>query len=264
MEHYIIVTEGSQDVSVIHNLLLLNNFEEIQNTKDLSEYSKIFEKLLPKKFPFINEKFLVFNIIPSFYKSNNKIILLINPRGEKGILKRIDEYISSLELNELEFIKKIIVFLDADNHSKEDKINIFLDPNREIKKCDINIFLENPNKIVVIPDEMIIDFSIFVLPEDNSCGTLEKVLIETIQIVNSDLHTKVKNFFTDKKIEFLDDVSETKALISCVGAILVPKGYSTAANIKHDNIKWISSETLQTNCLNKINNFLINELNLSS
>lgn len=263
MEHYFILTEGSQDVSVVHNLLLINGFKEIINMTELNEKSKVFSKLIPKKFPFISEKFIVFNIIPSFYIKENKIILLINPRGEKGILKRIDEYLESLELIEIENIKKTLVFLDADDKNREEKINIFLDPENEIKNCEMKIEKTSEKNIEIIVQNLInIKLSIFVLPTNKDCGTLEDIILEGVKVVDSGLYGIVDSFFNVEEFKFRNDADRSKALISCIGGILLPKGYSTAVNIRDKKIKWISEKTITLGCIETINSFLKTEIGI--
>lgn len=264
MKHYIIVTEGSQDVSVINNLLIINGFSYIKDSIELSKYSKIFQKLLPKSFPFIKESFVVWNVIPNFYIKDDKIVLLINPRGEGSILKRIDDYFKILTLTEIDnHIEKVLLFLDADDNNREGKINKFFDPQKKsFKSYAMKIKRENDEIKLIISDALEIDTSVFVLPENDECGTLEGVIVEAIQCVDNQLYTKVDKFFKNESISFTKDAEKHKALISCIGGILVPKGYSTAANIKEDAIKWISDDTLHLSCLNKINGYLKMELEL--
>lgn len=265
MNHYIILTEGNQDVSVISKLLEINSYKEIKTTTELEKISPIFFKLLPNSFPFYNNKFKVWNIIPQFYKKEENVVLIITPEGQDNILNRIKDYFNELELEEIEKLNKILIVLDADECSTpQEKIDSFYREFEDIKILKnnyINMELRKIFKIGDIEESINIPLSIYVLPNNRLCGTLEDLLVETIKFNNEELYSAFENFLEVNHIKFAKEADRQKALISCVGGVLVPKGYSTAMNIKDKKVEWISKKSLDLPCLKTFNDFFQKEIN---
>lgn len=261
MDNYIFIVEGAHDVALLGSVLKLLKFKNIKNINQLGE---VFKNLIPTSFPFDEESLNIFNIVPSFYKKDNKFVCIINANGETNLIPKLDSSLDKIGLNNCKYLTKVIIFCDADTEYRETKIQGLInnsfsedDEFRFKKEClkEDRILLEDFN--IEIP------FSFYVFPDNENTGRIEEILIEVIEREDKELLEKTDEFLDsipDKyKDKWRDENSQLdKTRISCVGNVKKPAA-SMGAIIEKS--KWIKKDTVE-NCkyLNGIYMYLKNEL----
>ena len=116
MDNYIFIVEGAHDVALLGSILKLLKFKNVRNISKLNE---VFKNLIPTSFPFDEESLNIFNVVPSFYKNNNKCICIINANGEMNLIEKIDSSLDKIGLNNCKYLTKVIIFCDADTEDRE-------------------------------------------------------------------------------------------------------------------------------------------------
>ncbi|MGL5616301.1 MAG: hypothetical protein ACRDD2_08745 [Sarcina sp.] len=85
MKRFLVIVEGAHDIAFLGKLLKTLDYKEIRNIKDID---LLLQKLIPKNFPFVDDKLSIFNFVPFFYKKEDKQIVILNANGEQNILKK--------------------------------------------------------------------------------------------------------------------------------------------------------------------------------
>lgn len=263
MDNYIFIVEGAHDVALVGSILKLLKFKNVRNINNLNE---VFKNLIPTSFPFDEESLNIFNVVPCFYKNNNKCICIINANGEMNLIEKIDSSLDKIGLNNCKYLTKVIIFCDADTENREAKIEGLIDKSFD-EDNEFRFEKENliQKRILLEGFNIKIPFDFYVFPDNENPGRIEEVLLEIIKREDKELLEKTDKFLNSipdqYKSKWSDENSQLdKTRISCVGNIKKPAA-SMGAIIEKS--KWIKKDTVD-NCvyLNGIYMYLKNELEL--
>jgi len=240
MRNYLIVCEGPHDSATIGKVLKTLKFSQI---KTISGISECWKKILPTKYPFNEDRLDRVSPVPDFYiNSDNSISVAIkSTEGDSKLIEELDLILISLERKELEQIKGVSIFLDADDKNANTRIeNLYklID-----KDSDITFKAESFKNKVGNINGVNMKTNIFVFPNNEGMGTLEDLLIEIGQKEYSDLIEKAINLVEsipkEYELKLLKGSKKKKSIIGIVSNILKP-GKANQITIADD--KWITLE----------------------
>lgn len=248
MNNLLIVVEGNHDIAYLHKILQLVGYSVIKNVNDLNSFSRNY---LPSKFPFRGDSLNIFNHVPYYFRNGDNQIVILNADGETNILQKLDDALSG-DLDTTILISNILIIADGDLNNKDEKKSKIIDIDFEEKDFEFlsKDHLENEEAFVDIRGHSI-TIELFVLPNNSDKGRLEDVILEGIENKNPDLlelteemlgkiDAKYKSNWDDRNSKF------EKAKIGIVGNILIPSASNTTL-ISSNRIKWISTDSIQTN-----------------
>lgn len=247
MSHYLFIVEGAHDVALLSSVLKVLDFKGVKNYKDIN---KPFDKLIIDKLPIEKNSLEVCHNLPSFFYKDNKSLCIIPANGETKLIKTLDNTISKFRMDELDYIKRVVIFCDGDLKPRENKIKDLIKWSFS-KKNNIEITkrgLENGYISLNNVDFIKIPVNFFVMPNNKDCGRLEQILLEAIERVDKGLLEEV-DLFLDKipqqyKKRWSDENSRCdKTRIACAGNVKSP---GSSMSVLINSGKWINSETVES------------------
>lgn len=256
----VFIVEGYHDVAIITKILKINGYKEVKKTSQLSE---IFCKMLPNKFPFIEKRLNIFNVIPMFMKKGDTQIVIKNAVGETNLFLKLDMMLNGLEMAEISGIDKIVIFADGDTKDREAKLNSIFSMDFErngfefVKKDDVSY----PNPHINVLGKFKINLDYFIFPNNESSGRLENVVIDAISKADVNLLNEAKRYVEkiDKKYKNSwneDNSKMEKALIGVAGNAII-QGCSNTTVLYSDDVDWISATSIsKVDSLKKLNDYL--------
>ena len=259
-KHYYFIVEGAHDVASIGKLLKYLGMKEKRKKDEIAEVWS--DNLIPEKFPFEANKLDRITPIPSFYESSEVSVAIHVAGGESKIVSSLDLTISNLRIKDLKKIDGIAVFCDADNINADEKRQLLVEQISSEEDICFNetFFNDKTGKIRGVE----ISSGIYVFPDNNQKGTLEKLLIECARIEYGNLLSKSQEYIDKIDLNYKNKWSgadESKVLIGSITNILKP-GKSNQVSI-HDN-NWISETTIEnSDSLNKLYNFILKFIDMN-
>lgn len=248
MNNLLIIVEGNHDIAYLHKILELVGYTVVRNVNHLNNFSRNY---LPSKFPFRGDSLNIFNHVPYYFQNGEKQIVILNADGETNILQKLDDALSR-DLDTTRLITNILIIADGDLDNKDEKKKKILDVDFEEKDFEFlnKTHLEQKEAIVNIHGYNI-SIELFVLPNNLNKGRLEDVILEGIKNKNPDLLE-----LTEEMLGKIDEKYKSnwnyrnskleKAKIGIVGNVLIPSASNTTL-ISNNRIKWISTDSIQTN-----------------
>lgn len=260
----IFIVEGYHDVAIITKLLKINGYEEVRRINKLSQ---TFSKLLPNKFPFIENRLNIFNVIPMFMRKVDTHVVIINAVGETNLFSKLDMVFNRLEIDEISEISRIVIFADGDTKDREEKLNSILSIDFEDKGFEFIVKddVSYPNPHINFFGKFKINLDYFIFPNNDSAGRLENVVIDAINESDGQLLDEVKAYVEniDEKYKTSWNVGNSKkekALIGVAGNAIIP-GSSNTTVLYSDDVDWISISTIsKVDSLKKVNDYLLEVL----
>jgi len=230
-----VVVEGPHDVEFVARVLKVYGFQRVLNFSDLDDY---WTRLVPTSFP-PNGDLLKRVPVPLFVQNDTYSIAIHSAMGIDRIVERIEESIVLIDRSEL---TSIAVVLDSD--LKVDPSTRYTALREKIRPLGVNL-PEQPGEIAV--NEL--RAGVFVLPDNNSMGTLEDVLLDCASVVYPSLLNGAEAFvagvdlqgdeFVQKDREdFGKPAGRKKAIISCISGILRP---GKAIQVSIQDNRWLDT-----------------------
>jgi hypothetical protein len=244
-----LLTEGAQDITFLIKLLKYNGIKRIEQR---SEVDIFWDELIPKTFPYkgeLNKQVPV----PKFLEGNGLSIALQGAIGDTRLVETIQEDLSIISLKKLMGVGLI---LDADNREPQerfDKIKI------EIEKLQLGLDMAS-NPGIVTQSE--VKIGIFVLPDNQSKGTLENILIECGEYNYQQLIDLSRDYISridESKLksgdlrEIRKPTGKNKAIIGGVSNILKP-GRTLQVSLQDND--WIDDRTVDLDKIKLVRKFL--------
>lgn len=161
MKRSLVVTEGPQDIALLHRILRLHGAEHVKLATQLDPFWK---PLVPTTFPHRGD--LTRRMpVPSFYSWDSRSVALIAAEGDSGLAAMAGDSLVALR----GVVDGVGVLLDAD--SKQPAAQRFADLRDELAKR--SLFLGEIGRAGVASPNA----GAFVLPDCTRRGTLEDVVL---------------------------------------------------------------------------------------
>ncbi|MCK6508684.1 hypothetical protein L6R29_01805 [Myxococcota bacterium] len=242
------IVEGPHDQEFVGRLLKieLGKMQRIRQEEDLDARWKV---LIPRTFPHDGD-LLKRMPVPTFFQNQEWSIAIQNAIGDTKLAAALADDLTSLDAPP-EFVG---VFLDADKDAPQNRFNAL---QRELTQRGFTLptlqasgqvckqaHYEDENQT-----QAKLRLGIFVLPDNQSIGTLENILLECAANNYPTLHQAAQAYVQNIDLSGLnsDDLQDIrkptgrlKATVSCVSNILRP-GKSVQVSIQ-DN-RWIDKQT---------------------
>ncbi len=254
-----LVVEGSHDVEFVCRLLLPFKLKRVQKFDELDPY---FAGLVPRSFPPDND--LLKRVpVPLFLQSPTHTIAIHSAIGDSRLVRTIEENANQIKFGDLTGIG---IILDSDQ-----EIPAIVRYN-SIKKEMSDSGYELPKNPGTVSGESP-KIGAFVLPDNQSPGNLEDILISCAQnafpnlLASAQVHVEnARNdtSFVDVKREDLSKrPTFNKAVVGAIATTLRP-GRGVAPSIQ-DNI-WLKDDSLRLPIVKAVQDFVADlfELNVQS
>lgn len=253
MKNYLIIVEGAHDIAIMERLLHLNGVN--QSIRSQAELPSVWERTIPKKYPFYKNTLDRITPVPSFVKNQDISVAIKNANSDTEIMPALQQLTKIMSHKEKEQLDGIMLLFDADEKTAAEKRKKVLDTYTE--KEDLKIRQGQENAIILDVEIKQIPIYIFVFPDNERSGNLEHLLLETAETAYPDLLRLAKDY-VNKAEEFekilQKEQNRNKTLVGCIANVMKP-GKANQVSI-HDN-DWISEETLRAcHMLGKLNRAL--------
>jgi len=245
-----LIVEGQHDIAFVARLLRAFDIKQV-NKKSLLD--PFWDVLIPKTFP-VQDDLLKRVPVPAFFENATHSIAVHSAQGITRLAETLDE---TLSLINRERFASYGFLLDADQQQ---------DPNErfdalitELKSHQVNVPTSLHLGEVAGGNPL---FGVFILPDNQSQGTLEDVLLQTAQINYAHLSSAAQAYIQainesqlthDDLDEFKKPAGRKKAHISSMASILKPG--KAIQNSIQDN-RWLDGEALNLPIVKSISTFL--------
>jgi hypothetical protein len=246
MNYSLIIVEGYTDAEVLGRILISNKFKLLTSKKEIDEK---WISLIPTQFP-VGDNLLERVNVPFFYiKDESSIAIKIGGGIEN--MPKVYKTIRDVSFNNFRGINNVFIVIDADNNDET-----------PLRKRYVEM-LDFPSIGKGVTKNGGVNYGLFIIPNNNDIGTIEKYLIQCGEIKYRDLidKTKVlldsidKSKLNPKDIEeYQKPFGREKALVGIVANVLKP-GKSIGASI-HDN-RWIEEDSIKSTEIQELEKYII-------
>jgi hypothetical protein len=254
-----LLTEGAQDITFLIKLLKYDGMKQIEKRSNVDRF---WDDLIPTTFPH-NDELNRQVPVPKFLEGNGISIALQGAVGDTRLVNTIQE---DLALITQEQLFGIGIILDADNIEPQERFDKI---KTELEKLQLGLDIAIQPGIVTQSKNK---FGIFVLPDNQSKGTLESILIECGEHNYEHLMELSREYISkidESKLRSSDlkelrkPAGKNKALIGGVSNILKP-GRTLQVSLQDND--WIDRATLDLAKIKLMREFLadIIDINLRS
>lgn len=244
-----LVVEGPHDVEFAYRLLSPFGLDRVHRESELDSF---FEPLIPRTFPYDGE--LQKRVpVPLFLRSDTHAIAIHSAVGDSRLVETIQENSLMIDYAELTGVG---IILDTDREVSA------LKRYEAVKTKMTNLGFHLPEDPGMIADSSP-KYGAFVLPDNESQGNLEDLLIECAQSAFPDLLSSARQHvtnarddasFQDPKREDLRKPAEFgKAVVGAIATTLRP-GRAVQTSIQ-DNI-WLRGDNLELPKVKAVQDFL--------
>jgi hypothetical protein len=232
-----LLTEGAQDIAFLIKLLKYQGIKQIEKR---SKVDSFWDELIPKTFPY-NDELNRQVPVPKFLEGDGLSIALQGAVGDTRLVNTIQE---DLALIPQEQLFGIGIILDADNREPQERFDKI---KTELEKLQLGLYIASHPGIVTHSK---VKFGIFVLPDNQSKGTLENILIECGERNYQQLIELSREYISkidESKLKSSDlreirkPAGKNKAIIGGVSNILKP-GRTLQVSLQDND--WIDSRTV--------------------
>jgi hypothetical protein len=251
-----LLTEGAQDIAFLIKLLKYQGIKQIEKR---SKVDPFWDELIPKTFPY-NDELNRQVPVPKFLEGDGLSLALQSAVGDTRLVNTIQE---DLALIPQEQLFGLGIILDADNREPQerfDKIKI------ELEKLPLGLNIASSPGVVTQSE---VKFGIFVLPDNQSKGTLENILIECGDHNYQQLIELSREYISkidESKLKSSDlreirkPAGKNKAIIGGVSNILKP-GRTLQVSLQDND--WIDSRTVNLAKIKLVREFLCQILDIT-
>lgn len=257
MRYAYLVVEGPQDVEFVARLLKPHGFEHIQREEQLDAY---WHSLIPRTYPHKGELNRPVPM-PKFFASAAASVAVHSAGSDSQIVPTIQE---TLAMRFPAPLSALGAILDAD--SKKTPLERFKEVQSKLAKLGL-AFPEQPGLVSTASPRS----GLFVLPDNQSAGTLEDLLLECANVHYAGLLQEARTFVAriqpDDPVFTREDMKELrkpagiqKATVASVVSVLKP-GRNLQVSLQ-DN-RWLEGDALKLPRVARVQQFLQELLSLS-
>lgn len=255
-----LVVEGSHDVEFVYRLLSPFGMKRIRFKTYSEKYPKeepleaFFHKLIPTSYPLEDGDIQKRMPIPLFLQSKTHAIAIHSAGGDSRLVELIQETNWELPITAMVGVG---ILLDSDKQISANRR--YDDIKQELVKKSPQFELhDEPGRVLKGKPNL----GAFVLPDNETAGTLEDLLLESAERIYPCLLKMAKNYVSDAKqnaglknseIEELKNAGENKAVIGAMANIMKP-GKSVQVSIQDNN--WLKGESLKIERIKAVQDFL--------
>jgi hypothetical protein len=246
-----LVVEGPHDVEFVARILKPYGFNRIKLKSNLDPF---WDDLVPDRFPPDGEDLLKRVPVPTFLTNATHSVAIDSARGDTRIAQTVQESLAYVKPDQLVGVGLI---LDAD--AQVTPADQFLSIKARVTSLGMSLQLpDNPGEVRQGSPKA----GVFVLPDNQSQGTLEDILLECAGIAYPSLLAGAGTFvqgvdldaLTRKdKEEFRKPAGETKATVSSISSILKP---GKAIQVSIQDNRWLKDDALNLPRVKAVQTFL--------
>jgi hypothetical protein len=232
-----LLTEGAQDIAFLIKLLKYQGIKQIEKR---SKVDPFWDELIPKTFPY-NDELNRQIPVPKFLESDSISIAIQSAVGDTRLVDTIQE---DLALIPQEQLLGIGIILDADNREPQERFDKI---KAEIENIHLGLDISSSPGIVT---QSQVRFGIFILPDNQSKGTLENILIECGENNYQQLIELSREYISkidESQLksgdlrEIRKPAGKNKAIVGGVSNVLKP-GRTLQVSLQDND--WIDSKTI--------------------
>ena len=251
-----LATEGPHDVEFIARLLRLHGLKRITEEKRLDAYWK---PLIPRSFPHGGDLHKRVPV-PSFFASGTVSVAVHAAGGDSRIAEAIEETLALLPSRTLDAIGAL---LDAD--TQQTAAQRFLALQERLLALKLPLPGKPGSASQVSPR-----CGVFILPDNQSQGTLEDVLLECAAQTYPALLSEAQGlvgrivpggpeYQPEDMKDFLKPAGRNKAAVACMAGVLRP---GKAVQVSIQDNRWLTGQALKLPRVVGVHDFLVSLLQL--
>ncbi|MDA1782483.1 hypothetical protein AVT_11165 [Bacillus tropicus] len=253
MKYVYFVVEGPHDAAAIGRILKMHKIKQVRKMENLDEY---WHRIIPNRFPHMGD--LVTRVpVPSFYQSEEYSVAIYAAGGESKICTAINLTLTNLDVSKLH---SVAVFCDADKENPQEKFDKMLEQFQDIhEECILKQLSSIKLGEVSTGTPKV---GVYVFPNNEDMGTLEKVLLEGAESSYPDLVKAASSYIENISEEYTGKwkpADNQKVLVGCIANILKP-GKANQVSIQ-DN-EWIYDESVKYGSQFILNDFIKHTLDI--
>jgi hypothetical protein len=251
MRYAYLVVEGPHDVEFVGRLLKPHQFKRVNQDTRVDPY---WRSLVPTTFPYGGD--LSRRVpVPTFFASDEVSVAVHAADGDTNIHKRIEETLATLPI----VPEAVGVLLDADSQSPPaERFKLVRDALDRLN-LGLNLPMQLGGVSTTAPR-----CGLFVLPDNQTAGTLEDLLLECAAVsypgllagaqalVNS-VQPADTSFTKEDMKDFLKPAGPRKATVACVAGILKP---GKAIQVSIQDNRWLDAQALSLPRIHAVQQFL--------
>ncbi len=248
-----LVVEGPHDVEFAYRLLSPSGLKRVQHQKELEPF---LSPLIPREYPPKGDLQKRMST-PLFLQNDTHAIAIHSAVGDSQLVNVI---MDNMDGEVLEF-KKMVgigIFLDSDSQTS---------PQNRYDEIKTSL-AEKSSQLFILPDDAGTikkgqpNLGAFVLPDNQTSGTLEDLLLESAEQKYPYLLKIAKNYVSDAKhnaglksseLKELKNAGENKAIIGAMATIMRP-GKSVQVSIQDND--WLKGKALEIENIKAVQTFL--------
>ena len=239
----LIITEGAHDVEAISRILKLKGFCRLSK---YDEIPKGLASIIPRQYP-TGKSGILTRLVPhpTFLERNGNYMVVSNANGKTQLGENLSNLIGVLSMESLSKLLGIAIIADIDQDSSKDcqrKIIQQIQDNDPTLTINMNNLLDGE----LLKDENRFPLHLFLLPDNNSPGTLEFLLLAGAEQQYNELLQEAYNYIDSAKNHYskqLNGFNDKKATVGVVANVLRP-GKANQVSIGED--KWFTTESLHS------------------
>ncbi|GAB4286861.1 MAG: hypothetical protein Fur0025_19760 [Oscillatoriaceae cyanobacterium] len=243
-----IVAEGPQDVEFLIRLLKPHGLKRVTQLDALDEFWK---PLIPDKFPFKGD--LMKRVpVPMFLQNSEVSVAVDSANGIKRLTETLEETLALITASQ---VFGLGVILDADD--EETPPVRFQKLSAELAQTGLTL---PPTPGVVTKGAP--RCGIFIIPDNETSGTLEDILLDCAEVNYPDLLEKATNYIDnidaaqldkDDLRDFRKQAGKKKAVISSITSVLKP---GKALQVSLQDNRWLDGAAMNLPQLQTLQRFL--------
>ena len=233
------VVEGPHDVEFVARLLRVYGLRRVTYKRDLEPF---WDAVIPKTFP-VNDDLLKRVPVPTFFENKTHSIAVHAAKGITRLVEMLDETYAVLDYGK---IASLGLVLDADDvaQTPQMRFNTLLTELKE-RKIDLPI-PNNPGEVAGAHPS----FGVYILPDNQSPGTLEDILLQCAQVNYASVSDAAHNYlqeiepgqFVPQDLEeYNKPAGQKKAHIGSIASILKP---GKAIQVSIQDNRWLDGEAV--------------------
>lgn len=254
----LLIVEGAHDAAFFGKLIERKGFNQL---KKKAEIPAPWVNLVPKGYPFENDRLDRISPVPDYYQRSDGYICCIAVAGsDSAVIPKLKTITSTPLLNDISAIGLVI---DADKQvSAQNRFIEYRDQIDALNKARKENFLPLPQRIGEVfagPPKI----GIFVFPNNADAGALETVLLECARTNARRLHDCAANtvkHVADNHLdsaeleEFRKPMGPEKATAGIIANLLYP-GASLAVSLNKSDV-WLRGDALNHPAVQQADAFL--------
>lgn len=234
----LIVTEGPHDVAIIGKIYKFLGYSELERMQDIPTELQVF---IPQKYPSGEDGYLNRAVPrPSYFRKENKYIVVENAGGISKIAEKLSKDISILRESVRQMLYGVAIVADMDNLEYSARQKEMIDQlQAEMDEEEIEIINLGEAKI---KGEHEYPLLMFFFPDNKNEGTLEKILLKGASVSYPELLHGAQIYIDDaKKLYSFRNYDDLKATVGVIANVLKP-GRANQVSISEN--EWLTANSI--------------------